>query len=97
MDRLGSHQVMRDYYKEAQQTASVPMKCPYCKRQGRFAANLYEVAKRIPTVMAEGMALCHVCHKPLIRQADAILQVRPWYCGYCEICLCAECQKRQRQ
>ncbi|AYU79640.1 hypothetical protein conserved [Leishmania donovani] len=96
-DHLSKHHVWRDYYREAKQATSAPMKCPYCKRQGRFAANTYEIAKRIPSVMSEGMALCHFCETPIGRQADVVLQLRSWYCGYCELCVCPACQKKQRQ
>ncbi|KAG5476346.1 hypothetical protein LSCM1_04048 [Leishmania martiniquensis] len=73
------------------------MKCPHCKRQGRFASNTYEIARRIPSVMAQGMALCHLCEAPLGRHADEALQLRSWYCGYCEVCVCASCQRKQRR
>lgn len=95
-DLLSQHKVERDYYKEAKQAAMVPMDCPYCKRRGRFAANAYEVAKRIPTVMAEGVAYCHICRDLLIHRADLAAQKRPWYCGYCEICICPSCQSTRR-
>ncbi|KAK7201167.1 hypothetical protein NESM_000177900 [Novymonas esmeraldas] len=92
-DNISKHRVVRDYYREAQQAASLPMTCPYCKRPGRFAASTYEIAKRIPAVMAEGIARCHSCQTSMGRSSDAALQLRMWYCGYCEVCMCHSCQK----
>ncbi|KPI85913.1 hypothetical protein ABL78_5045 [Leptomonas seymouri] len=92
-DYLSQHQVQRDYYKESKRASIVPMDCPYCKRRGRFAANAYELAKRIPTIMAEGIALCHVCREIVMRKTDVTSQARAWYCGYCEVCICPTCQK----
>jgi hypothetical protein len=95
-DYIGQHQVTRDYYKEAKLAAAVPMDCPYCKRRGYFAANAYELAKRIPTVMTEGIAFCHICKDIVMRREQVTSQQRAWYCGYCEICICPTCQKTRR-
>lgn len=69
------------------------MNCPYCKQRGRFASNAYELAKRIPSIMIEGIALCQVCKSPVVQQADLAAQLRAWYCESCEVCICPRCQK----
>ncbi|KPA86749.1 hypothetical protein ABB37_00827 [Leptomonas pyrrhocoris] len=96
-DFLSQHQVQRDYYRESRQGAVVAMDCPYCKRRGRFAANAYELAKRIPTIMTQGIALCHGCQDVVLSTAELVTQKRAWYCEYCEICLCPTCQKARRK
>lgn len=76
--------------------AAVPMDCPLCHRRGRFASNAYELAKRFPNVMAEGVVFCHICHKIVVQKTSGLVHARAWYCSYCEICICPECQPTRR-
>eukprot|EP00796_Vickermania_ingenoplastis_P009176 gene9176-6454_t len=64
--------IQKDYYKEALRGPQVPIPCPLCRRKGRLAAHLREIGRRIPDVLAQGMAICHLCGETVLRYSEAM-------------------------
>lgn len=88
-----SKAVSKEYYRPSPLLSRPPMLCPLCKRRGRFAVNGYEVGKRIPSVLQQGVGLCYRCKEAIVRFQAIGDELRPWFCEHCEIMLCRKCQK----
>ncbi|CCW70210.1 unnamed protein product [Phytomonas sp. Hart1] len=84
---------IKDYYTEALRKRK-PVHCPICRHRGRLTKNLYEIGRRIPSVLTEGMAFCHICKEYIINQESRTLGDIFWYCELCEVCLCGRCQRK---
>lgn len=93
MDNFRGGRAVKDYYKESLTAKARPRNCPHCGRMGHFATNWYEVGKRLPLVMAEGVTLCDNCKGSAQRADDVLHGMRIWYCSGCAICLCGTCQR----
>lgn len=85
--------VQKDYYKEALRGPQKPIPCPLCQKKGRLAAHLREIGRRIPEILATGMAVCHLCGETVLRYNEAMVYgLKIWYCEDCQICVCPRCQ-----
>ncbi|EPY31447.1 hypothetical protein STCU_03451 [Strigomonas culicis] len=87
---LGTNKEVRDYWKESRKAAAKPMLCPVCRKRGHFVSGVYEIARRIPMVMASGVCLCVKCKKDVAFQYDGFHKI--WMCDFCETVICSQCQ-----